>query len=415
MSNRNFDNRVIIQRLQNKNYARSLYQNNVDGNRLITNPQNSDGNASRLQTFVPGAQTEYFRGLLGAGETINLGGIANIPPFTVPSIPVSSNTPSPPTITFITPSNTRLVVNFTPGSSGSSPITDYEYSIDNSSTWNSSGSTTSPIIIDGLTNGVSYPVIIRAINSSGPGANSNTISSIPVSTLVTFSSTGSTTWVAPTNIYSINYLIVAGGGGSGGGFDTGGGGGGGGGMVLTGTESVTPGTSYTVVVGAGGEGGTSVRSPSFETNGSPGENSSFDTLVALGGNGGYASRQTAGVSSAGGNAVALPSTASTGGSGGGSAGDGNGAGGGGGGNTTNGSNGVANTGGNGGNGISSSLSGSSVFYGAGGRGANGNVTAGNTAVAGAANTGNGARGGGTGSLAQTNGAGGGSGLVIIQY
>ena len=65
--------------------------------------------------------------------------------------------------------------------------------------------------------------------------------------------------------------------------------------------------------------------------------------------------------------------------------------------------------------ITNSISGSSVTYGTGGRGANGNVTGGNTAVAGAANTGNGARGGGTASSAQTNGAQGGSGIVIITY
>ena len=35
MSNRNFDNRVIVQRLQNQNYARNLYKNNVNGKQLI--------------------------------------------------------------------------------------------------------------------------------------------------------------------------------------------------------------------------------------------------------------------------------------------------------------------------------------------------------------------------------------------
>lgn len=81
MSNRNFDSRVIIQRLQNQVYARNLYKNNTSGQTLINNPQNSDGNSSRYNTFVPGAQTEYFRGLVGAGETISVGGIVNIPPF----------------------------------------------------------------------------------------------------------------------------------------------------------------------------------------------------------------------------------------------------------------------------------------------------------------------------------------------
>ena len=81
MSNRNFDNRVIIQRLQNQTYARNLYKNNVNGQGLINNPQNTDGTSSRYNSYRPGAQTEYFRGLLGGGETISVGGIVNIPPI----------------------------------------------------------------------------------------------------------------------------------------------------------------------------------------------------------------------------------------------------------------------------------------------------------------------------------------------
>jgi len=89
MSNRNFDNRVIIQRLQNQTYSRNLYINNTNGRNLINNPQNSDPNASRLSTYRSGAQTEYFRGLLGNGETISPGGIIGIPPY--PPLP-----PPPP-------------------------------------------------------------------------------------------------------------------------------------------------------------------------------------------------------------------------------------------------------------------------------------------------------------------------------
>ena len=80
MSNRNFDNRVIIQRLQNQNYARNLYLNNVNGKQLITNPQNTDGTSSRQNTFTAGAQTEYFRGLIGGCQTISIGGTVNISP-----------------------------------------------------------------------------------------------------------------------------------------------------------------------------------------------------------------------------------------------------------------------------------------------------------------------------------------------
>ena len=77
MSNRNFDNRVIVQRLQNQNYARNLYKNNIDGKQLINNPQNTDGTASNQNTFTSGSQTMYFRGLIGDCNTISLGGTLN--------------------------------------------------------------------------------------------------------------------------------------------------------------------------------------------------------------------------------------------------------------------------------------------------------------------------------------------------
>ena len=93
MSNRNFDNRVIIQRLQNQNYARNLFTNNANGKQLINNPQNTDGTASNQNTFTSGAQTMYFRGLLGGGETINIGGTFGLPVKDV----VTSSTPEPPT------------------------------------------------------------------------------------------------------------------------------------------------------------------------------------------------------------------------------------------------------------------------------------------------------------------------------
>jgi hypothetical protein len=80
MSNRNFDGRVIIQRLQNQNYARNLYQTNANGQTLINNPQNSDGTSSRLATFVSGAKTDYARGLIGSGESISLGGTVSTAP-----------------------------------------------------------------------------------------------------------------------------------------------------------------------------------------------------------------------------------------------------------------------------------------------------------------------------------------------
>lgn len=94
MSNRNFDHRTIILRLQHQTYARNLYQTNVNGKKIIGNPQNSNANSSVFNTFVPGVQTDYFRGLIGAGETISLGGTFGISP-----IPSSTVPPTPPPYT----------------------------------------------------------------------------------------------------------------------------------------------------------------------------------------------------------------------------------------------------------------------------------------------------------------------------
>jgi hypothetical protein len=72
--------------------------------------------------------------------------------------------------------------------------------------------------------------------------------------------TSSSTWTAPTGVTAVNYIVAAGGGGGGSGINaTSNGnynfcsGGGAGGEVTRGTLSVTPGTSYTVTVGAGGD------------------------------------------------------------------------------------------------------------------------------------------------------------------
>jgi hypothetical protein len=344
----------------------------------------------------------------------------------VPTSPPSNNpepspptVPSAPTITSITPANTILYVNFTaPSNTGGEPITDYEYSTDNGITWTSSGSTTSPITISGLTNGVTYQVVLRAINSIGDGDSSNTVSAIPngTPTIQTFTTIGTTSWTAPALTTSVEYLVVGGGGGSGATHDGGGAGGGGGGMVLTGTISVIPGNVYSVVVGDGGAGGISYSSANpgpggiRETDGNDGANSQFSTIISLGG--GYGNKSRTNGLGTGGTIVTTPNVASTGGFGGSF----NNGGGGGGGNSSNGNNGTTGspyTGGTGGSGISSDINGVLRTYGVGGNGGTARTT--DNAVAGVAFTGNGAKGPGTGFVSQRSGAKGGSGIVILKY
>jgi subtilisin family serine protease len=86
--------------------------------------------------------------------------------------------PSAPTGIIITPSSGRLSVAFTAGSAGTSPITTYKYSVDGGTNWatRQTGTTASPIVITGLTNGSSYLVSIRAVSLAGDGAASTAVS-----------------------------------------------------------------------------------------------------------------------------------------------------------------------------------------------------------------------------------------------
>jgi hypothetical protein len=96
----------------------------------------------------------------------------------------------------------------------------------------------------------------------------------------TFNSSG--TWTAPTGVTKVTCTVVGGGGGGGAGgngtanadfnFPTGGGAGG---AVTTSSVLVTPGTTYTVVVGAGGNKGVSTGSDSSFVSASAGGYSSF--------------------------------------------------------------------------------------------------------------------------------------------
>lgn len=106
--------------------------------------------------------------------------------------------------------------------------------------------------------------------------------------------TGTHEWICPEGVTSVD-VIAWGGGGAGGGLTTNntrcGGGGGAGGQVAKKTVSVTAGTKYTIVVGAGGTGSSG--------NGTAGGDSSFGgtLVVAKGGAGGTAYQNGGGAGS----------------------------------------------------------------------------------------------------------------------
>jgi len=79
MSNRNFDSRVIIQRLTQLNTAQSIYKANKAGVHIISNPQNSNPSPQVIMNYKEGSATTYTKNL-GSGYTSSIGGVANLLP-----------------------------------------------------------------------------------------------------------------------------------------------------------------------------------------------------------------------------------------------------------------------------------------------------------------------------------------------
>lgn len=286
--------------------------------------------------------------------------------------------------------------------------------------------------------------VTRAADIVGPGTSGifgledrqNTTAIDDQSTVTSFTSTGSTTWTAPADVTSVEVLVVAGGGAGGAGSGAIGGGGGGGGGILYNTNyTVVPGTTYPVVVGAGGVGASRAK-------GTNGVNSQFGGLIALGGGAGASDGSVLSVGAPGGSGGGGSGRSGIGG--GGTAGQGNpgsngatsayyagGAGGGAGGPATPFSGSVA---GSGGPGLYFNISGTSTAYGGGGGGGGstyssvstggvggvgggGSGTSNSTnGTAGTVNTGGGGGASGWNTDSGTSfGGAGGSGIVIVKY
>jgi titin len=118
------------------------------------------------------------------GTTYYIGVVAtNAAGSSVTSSPLTAVTPlarpGAPTITGITSGDSYLSVAFTAGSAGGDPITSFQYSLNGGTSWTTASGTTSPQVINGLTDGTSYPVTLRAVSAEGAGATSAPVSGTP--------------------------------------------------------------------------------------------------------------------------------------------------------------------------------------------------------------------------------------------
>lgn len=128
------------------------------------------------------AYTVILKAVNENGDGIASAESNSVTPVTVPDAPTSL---------IATPGNAQISVAFTEGASGSSPITNYKYSIDGGTVYTACepAQTTSPIIISGLTNDVAYTVKLKAVNANGDGAASAESNSVTPSVSTGFNGT----------------------------------------------------------------------------------------------------------------------------------------------------------------------------------------------------------------------------------
>lgn len=277
------------------------------------------------------------------------------------------------------------------------------------------------------TAGVSRNFIVAAKDANGIYGTATAVTSTGNSNSQSIAAQflASQSWIAPAGVSQVRYLVVAGGGGGGSATYNGAGGGAGGLRAGTGM-SVTAGTSYPIVVGAGGStnysgsnssfngitasgggrGGTYQGNANGSTGGSGGGGSTLNGSGAAGNSGSYSPVE----GYAGGNAFQNSSPHAGNGGGGGAGGIGGA--------------GTASVSGNGGVGVANDITGTSVYYAGGGGGGKKAITAGTGGLGGG---GNGGTYDGdvraTGGTPNTGGgaggrqplAGGGSGIVIVRY
>jgi hypothetical protein len=160
------------------------------GGSAITNYQYSTNGGSSFTAFSPADTTSpiAITGLTnGTTYSIQLKSVtvAGVGAASASVSATPATTPGAPTGLSTTPGNASLSIAFTPPTdNGGSSITNYQYSTNNGSTYTafSPADTTSPVTITGLTNGTSYSVKLKAVNSIGAGTASSTVTDTPYTT-----------------------------------------------------------------------------------------------------------------------------------------------------------------------------------------------------------------------------------------
>ena len=154
----------------------------IDNGSAITNYLYTVNCGTLFIAFNPAQTTSpiTISGLASVGTTYDIQLKAvNAAGVSIPSAIVSSTTgnPSPPTALIGTPGDSIAIISFTDGADGGYAISNYAYSTDDGGTFTdfSPVQTTSPVTISGLTNGVTYNIKLKAINSISYSVASATV------------------------------------------------------------------------------------------------------------------------------------------------------------------------------------------------------------------------------------------------
>jgi outer membrane protein OmpA-like peptidoglycan-associated protein len=169
-----------------------------DGGSPITNYEYSFNNstwtafspANTTQPFVfnftalnlpPNTVSIYLRAVNANGAGESSWGNASGTNSAVSCTMNGDGRPSAPTTATATAGNGSASIDFTRGSNGGFPITNYKYSIDGGTTYSalSPASATSPMTIPGLTNGVLTTIYLKAVNERGDSPNRKSVQVTP--------------------------------------------------------------------------------------------------------------------------------------------------------------------------------------------------------------------------------------------
>ena len=176
----------------------------VTGGSAITNYQYSTDGGTTWIALSPASTSSPFTVTgLADSTTYNIQLKAvNVAGAGAASSAVAATTwgvPEAPAIVSSTARDGALDVAFVSGANGGDSISNYEYSIDGGATWitRNPASIVSPLVISGLTNGTTYPVQLRAVNSVGASSASATATlkphAVPSAPVITNQSAASQT------------------------------------------------------------------------------------------------------------------------------------------------------------------------------------------------------------------------------